>query len=290
MPLANGNSSATKSTNIKELMATGKYPQRQAVAIALSNARRHPRADGGSLPPPPRLHRAMGGAMPQVPWDERQEARGEAATGFVHIGGSGGRTDVLPVSPAAGSYVVPSDVIAGLGQDNSLNGAQVVQRMLATGPGGVPFQRMGRGPGLPRPPAPYNQYGGTTHTTSNAGQLAMGGSAISPRLVNIPHDSMHIPALHSHIDVPKLKTGGVAKSNTKAVEDDEPENLTPDAEGNVPVLIAGGEFVIPRDIVEHHPLIGAGNLKRGHAVLDAWVLAERKKHISELSKLPPPKK
>ena len=49
MPLLPGKSKATVSGNIRELMATGKYPQRQAIAIALSNARRHPRklASGG---------------------------------------------------------------------------------------------------------------------------------------------------------------------------------------------------------------------------------------------------
>lgn len=47
MPLHSGNSRSVVSSNISELMGTGKYPQKQAVAIALSNARRHPRAVGG---------------------------------------------------------------------------------------------------------------------------------------------------------------------------------------------------------------------------------------------------
>jgi hypothetical protein len=55
----------------------------------------------------------------------------------------------------------------------------------------------------------------------------------------------------------------------------------------VPIMAAGGEFIIPPHIVAR---IGGGDIKRGHAILDRWVMANRKKHIKTLQKLPGPAK
>ena len=57
--------------------------------------------------------------------------------------------------------------------------------------------------------------------------------------------------------------------------------------GGVPVVVAGGEYVIPPNIVAQ---IGDGDLKKGHAALDAWVINHRKKHVKTLQKLPGPAK
>lgn len=54
---------------------------------------------------------------------------------------------------------------------------------------------------------------------------------------------------------------------------------------SVPIMAAGGEYVIHPDIVR---AIGEGNLDHGHQVLDEWVKRTRKKHIKVLSKLPGP--
>jgi hypothetical protein len=55
----------------------------------------------------------------------------------------------------------------------------------------------------------------------------------------------------------------------------------------VPVVVAGGEFTVPAHIVE---AIGGGDVKRGHRVLDAWVMNIRRDHIKTLRGLPPPAK
>lgn len=55
----------------------------------------------------------------------------------------------------------------------------------------------------------------------------------------------------------------------------------------VPINAAGGEFVIPPNIVS---IVGHGDVKRGHATLDAWVMKRRKNHIKTLRGLAPPAK
>jgi hypothetical protein len=43
-----------------------------------------------------------------------------------------GRTDKLPISVKAGSYVIPSDTVSALGEGNSLGGKAVLNRLLAS--------------------------------------------------------------------------------------------------------------------------------------------------------------
>ena len=50
-------------------------------------------------------------------------------------------------------------------------------------------------------------------------------------------------------------------------------------------VVAGGEYILSPDEVE---LFGNGDLNAGHKALDAFVKAQRKKHIKTLQKLPPP--
>lgn len=56
---------------------------------------------------------------------------------------------------------------------------------------------------------------------------------------------------------------------------------------DVPILAAGGEYIIgPEQVAE----IGGGDLDRGHAILDKFVLDVRNDHIATLQNLPGPQK
>ena len=59
------------------------------------------------------------------------------------------------------------------------------------------------------------------------------------------------------------------------------------AASGVPIVAAGGEYVIPPEDVVH---IGGGDLDHGHKVLDAFVKKMRQKTIKTLQNLPGPKK
>lgn len=78
---------------------------------------------------------------------------------------------------------------------------------------------------------------------------------------------------------------GVASRGRRRAKGGGVENGQP--ERNVPVLLSHGEYAVPRDKVLE---IGDGNLKRGHRILDQFVMNERAKHIKKLKSLPGPVK
>ena len=119
MPLIKSGSRAAISENISEMVHAG-HPRNQAIAAALSNARRYGRASGGVSPP----------------FAERMAARQMFHQGFLHSVVPG-RTDKLPISVKGGAYVLPADHVAALGQGNSLAGANIVNKMFKMGPYGT---------------------------------------------------------------------------------------------------------------------------------------------------------
>lgn len=108
MPLKKGSSQKTVSSNISELMHSGR-PQKQAIAIALDVARRAKRAAGGPL---------MGDSGPET-----------------HVGAIrspvAGRTDHLPMHVPSGSYVIPADIVSSMGEGNTEAGFRALDDMLA---------------------------------------------------------------------------------------------------------------------------------------------------------------
>ncbi len=100
MPLINSSSRDAVSDNIRTEMAHHK-PQKQAVAIALDVARR----------------------------SKRKRKRG----GKVHIGpvigDTGGRADKVDTSVPDGTYVLPSQAVSHLGENNTMAGMRVLEKM-----------------------------------------------------------------------------------------------------------------------------------------------------------------
>lgn len=109
-------------------------------------------AFGGSLQPKGGVHisqRAGGfGATPASPG------------GFLHTAGPG-RTDNLSIKPHADSYVLPADVVSGMGQGNSLAGAKALEAAFHTGPYGAAMGKsVGHRMGPPKAPAAPHMAGG----------------------------------------------------------------------------------------------------------------------------------
>lgn len=132
-----------------------------------------------------------------------------------------GRTDHLPMHVASGSYVLPADLVSGLGGGNTVAGFKVMRRVLY----GTPYGQSG---------APYGQGSG-------------------------PYGE----PLHR-------EEGGET-----------------DGQEGVPIVAAGGEYVLSPGEVMH---IGDGDLDLGHRVLDQFVIRMRKELVNTLSKLPGPKR
>jgi hypothetical protein len=103
--------------------------------------------------------------------------------------------------------------------------------------------------------------------------------------ISVPEGAFVVPA-----DLVAFEGDGNSIAGLKALQQKFPRSNPKTARadgGRVPIAAAGGEFIVsPEDVMA----IGGGDLNRGHAALDAWVVQRRKEGIQHLAKLPPPER
>ena len=318
MPLIKSNSPAAVSENIRRLVRE-KKPQAQAVAIALDIARRastaKKRALGGpmssaqtvksvKMPKLAAIPRAPQMQQIHMPWFARSDIRSISSPtkyglatggtappkhfadgGFTGFVGSTipGRTDRHETDLPAGSYVLPADVVSGMGEGNSLAGAARMDAAMGTAPWGVkmPSGHRARSGGLRVQP---------------------------PRVPSLPSDTGSNPQLSQLLaNINRTAGAGMSPSESAGVTDLVDAGAEADSRGGrkrpgIPAVIAGGEVVLHPDQIAYSPKLGAldpknkdprayaAALDRGHAILDKFVIAMRKKTIKTLKKLPGPKR
>jgi hypothetical protein len=84
------------------------------------------RKDGGAVHRAKNGYAAGGGIS--TPWYERTAARDIFHAGLIHSAVPG-RTDKIGMNVKAGSYVVPADIVSGMGQGNTLAGSKKISNM-----------------------------------------------------------------------------------------------------------------------------------------------------------------
>lgn len=141
-------------------------PQASVIERVLSEKQAQPvqQRRGGRTP-----KRAGGGGAPVMaasqatPWWTRTEAYRANKPGIFLQGATPGRADKVHTFAPPGAHIIPADVISGMGEGNSLNGAIKMEKMLQSGPYGTAPAPMRRGSmGMP--------------SRRGAGHFARGGS------------------------------------------------------------------------------------------------------------------
>jgi len=88
----------------------------------------------------------------------------------------GGRTDHIPMNVLEGSYVLPADIVSGLGEGNTLAGSKILDNMFHSSPYATKTPDFKANPKFPSPAPMVNQ----------PKAQAMGGRSMSPKSKPVP--------------------------------------------------------------------------------------------------------
>lgn len=168
MPLTKSASQPAFKANLKAELSAGR-PKAQALAIAFRvqrDAKKNKMAKGGRV----KGYAPGGAALPTAPFQMRSQARDIQRAGMIHSP-TAGRADKLPMGVKAGSFIVPADVVSGLGQGNSMAGGNALSRMMKMGPFGS---------GVASPPKGRRGFADGGDVAPTADIMASGGEFIVP--------------------------------------------------------------------------------------------------------------
>lgn len=199
-----------------------------------------------------------------------------------------GRTDHLPMHVASGSYVIPADIISAMGEGNSMAGFKVAKNIFsAPGPYGqsaesLPYGASGMPYGVP---APKKAAGGDVGYEIMK-KMAFSGSGNGTSLA-APAPAAAKPSLTSAMMGGSGRPALAPAPKTELNDMYSPSYASGGATDAVPIVAAGGEYVIPPEDVMH---LGSGDIDHGHKILDVFVKKMREKTIKTLQGLPGPKK
>jgi hypothetical protein len=185
----------------------------------------------------------------------------------------------------ANSYVLPADVVSGLGEGNTLAGGKVIDQMFSGDAlhkmvsktvkdplkredgGNIPEKRDQMMGGIVMPP------------NINIAGIDMTGGPMGSKIIPIRGSSSNFgPKPYEYrwqpdkLSAVKAATGGMINDRS----------LQP-----IEIVAAGGEYVIPPEVVRK---LGHGNADAGHKWLDNFVKSTRAHVIKTMQKLPGPRK
>jgi hypothetical protein len=259
MPLAPGSSRDTISHNISEMIRAG-HPRDQAIAASLHYARA--------------THRAMGGMTPHMPGLGHQ-GMGAGLQPAIHQPHTMHMPSLLPKRDYGGSV----GATPGL-QPNTQNANPTVQGYVQRFAAMQPEQlqelvaRLGNSP------------------LAGVAQRVLQQKRVMPPAPTYAQTAQPTPLSDSSQQQPQAPTQQAPQSQAgmqgmQAAQQAARGGETKQKQETVPILAAGGEFIVsPKYVVRW----GDGDIRQGHRRLDKFVVDTRKEIINITKKLKPPVK